>query len=125
MSAENIPERFPQSRYFRADLIISYLTVRMTQEGEQELVRNGIVVGEVWTPRGAYGLYLVSDPAVFFVETGAFPDDTGREIKGWTVALSEEMTQRLLRQQIVGVDQASGTSLRQVRIIPSSKADQI
>lgn len=118
------PEQLGDRRFFDADLVISYLTVRLTPDGEETLVRKGEVRGPLWTPRGWLGLMLRIDPSEEFVTIESFPED-GEEIQGYVVSVAEWLGEMLRTQQIVGADQAQGVTLRQVRILPSSKAEEI
>lgn len=114
---------------FRADLIISYLTIRLTLEGEEDLWGKGFAKGRVWAPKGELDLTLRYNPDLsrqkgWIVETRALPEDIKLDIEEYEVTFSEEIAQFLRAQRICGSDQGQGISLRQVRILPSSKAEE-
>lgn len=118
------PEQLGDCRFFDADLVISYLTVRLTSDGEETLVQKGEVRGPLWTPQGWLVLTLRIDPSEEFVTIESFPRD-GEKIQGYVVSVAEWLGEMLKTQQIVGAEQAQGITLRQVRILPSSKAEEI
>lgn len=118
------PEQLGDCRFFDASLVISYLTIRMTTEGERTLSEQGEIHGPLWTPRGWLVLELCRDDGTDVMVTKPVRADD-EELSGWRICLPSEHIERLVAQEVIGADLTQGILLRQVRILPSLRADQI
>lgn len=128
MSAEFVPlhppEHLGNRRFFDADLVISYMTIRMTEEGEWALFGQGEICGPLWTPRGWLSLTLRIDE-IDLMTTDPVRTEDNIGLLGWIISIPFLHGQRLGAQGIIGADLGQGILLRQVRILPSSKANNI
>lgn len=118
------PKHLDDRRFFNADMVISYLTIRMTEEGDRVLLGQGEIRGPLWTARGWLSLKLRIDE-IDFMATDPVRTEDNTELLGWTISISPLLGQRLGAQEIIGADLGQGILLRQVRILPSSKANNI
>lgn len=118
------PEHLGDRRFFDADLVISYLTIRMTEEGERVLLGQKEIRGPLWTPRGWLSLTLRIDE-IDFMTTDPMRTEDDIDLLGWIISIPFLHGQRLWAQGIIGADLSQGILLRQVRILPSSKAHNI
>lgn len=128
MSAEFVPLHPPEylgnHRFFDADIVISYMTIRMTDEGERVLLGQGEIRGPLWTPRGWLSLTLRIDE-IDFMTTDPVRTEDDTDLLGWIISIPLLHGQRLAIQGIVGADLTQGILLRQVRILPSSRANEV